>query len=417
MSISRVEKMICEVLRSETLSEASDLRKVSVDIFVRGDKDGTAAQILLTVAALALRSLKGKIRVHFPEGDPASLNWQNVPLADLLHDHARTFGEPERLEINPSETGSWKIGVGLALDDGVTADASGWMAGVNSVFEERNPVAAPAAVFAGCCAFAKIFSAAVLRQPKYIKESWRLDVANLSVSGNPIKRVPPDLNFGFVRLLGAGAIGSGVAFTLWLSGWKGKLEIIDDDFYDEPNHETTLVVGLPEVRRNRKKAIALSELASRPGLEVQARVERIVKDSKVLREGSDAFLCAVDNPETRRILDTTNTGLLLNAGVGGTAEAAGHVVLTRHGKSDRPLSSRYLTQGPQCSDHFPVEFRDDCSRVPYLKTSLAAPFIGASAGALLTSACALHALGCYSAVNYFKLDLLKLQAALQTEAF
>jgi hypothetical protein len=222
-----------------------------------------------------------------------------------------------------------------------------------------------------------------------------------------------------IRLLGAGAIGSGFTYTLWLSGWNAIVEIIDYDHYDEPNHETTMRIGLTEVRRNRKKAVALAENVKRNGLKTKFQVKRILKGNAILQEPSDAFVCAVDNPETRRILDGANTELLINAGVGGRAEDAGHVVWTRHLPGDPLLSKRYVTADPDNSRSVvPEEFRkDECSRLIYHDASLAAPFIGLAAGTLLAAACGLHATEQLPKVNYFKIDLLKLQSRFRAENY
>ena len=420
MAISRIDKLLREVLSSDSLSESARARKLDLDVFVAEDDTGKLAQMALVTVALGLRCLSGKIRVHFCGDDPAGLRWSPRAFRELLTDEARTFGQPDRLRLDDSQVGRLRLGLGVAVSDGVFVDASGWDAAVNMLLPQSCDTQSPAAVFATCCGFAKVFSSHLLRRTDCENECWSFSVSSMGDENcpSPPASVKP-FKLGKIGLLGAGAIGAGFAYCLWLSGWEAELDIIDRDMYDEPNQETTLFVGLAEAGRNRKKAVALAQLAERAGLVTRAFPTEITAGSPTLDEYRDVFVCAVDNPETRRMLDRVNSDLLVNAGVGGRAEDAGHVLWTRHLAGEPRLSTRYSGSFGETRPVLapPKEIKDDCSRLAYEDVSLAAPFIGACAGAMLAASCGLHAVGHHPTTNYLKFDLLRRQSKFRCERF
>lgn len=173
-----------------------------------------------------------------------------------------------------------------------------------------------------------------------------------------------------------------------------------------------------ELRRG-AKARALADLV---GAGNAVRAEHVITDvsadSPVLAHNWDLFVCAVDNPETRRILDGLNVACLVNGGVGGSVRDAGHVLCSRHAPSDVPLSALYPDRGikpTQRPQDAPTEIRDDCSRIAYQGVSMAAPFLGVASGALLLAVCAQWRLGLDVPANYLKLDLLGQQDRFQRE--
>jgi|HubBroStandDraft_2_1064218.scaffolds.fasta_scaffold485515_1 hypothetical protein len=119
------------------------------------------------------------------------------------------------------------------------------------------------------------------------------------------------------------------------------------------------------------------------------------------------LVVGVDNAELRQVLDQVRMPIH-NAGVGGSREDAGHVLWSRHdnGARDYVLSSLYrsvdATAAPS-SESAPADITDECSRVSYANVSLAAPFLGLSAGALLAAGLARRT---EENTNYLKIDLL-----------
>lgn len=54
-------------------------------------------------------------------------------------------------------------------------------------------------------------------------------------------------------------------------------------------------------------------------------METIGAGHPTLLVARDAFVCVVDNPETRRVLNNVNSSILVNAGLGGRREDVGHL--------------------------------------------------------------------------------------------
>ena len=108
----------------------------------------------------------------------------------------------------------------------------------------------------------------------------------------------------------------------------------------------------------------------------------------------------------------------MNGGIGGNKEDAGHILFSCHSEDDLPLSQLYpeVIEGESRSDTaVPEEFKEDCSRIPYLSTTMAAPFLSVATGALLVAGCAQRALRLKTDTNYIKFDMLKFQKAYQRE--
>lgn len=423
MSYSRVDKLVRELRKEPSLATASAARNLPVTILVGADTTNKAAVMAYTAVSLAIRCFGGDIRVVLGMPEPAGLPWMPGSLREQLLAEASRCGARRRL-LFPSdipESGP-VIALGIESDLGYMADAAGWTAGVGRIFGEKGPAVAPAAVLATCCSFAKLFREIVLGVPSIGNEAWALSLLDFSVEPQVTpKDSISNLDLGRLALVGAGAIGSGFALTLWLSGWSCKGTVIDKDRYEEPNFETTMLIGRQDALEAKPKADSLtSVLNARQGLDFEPLTTFVSAASPVLKMGHDVLVCAVDNPETRRRLDGHNARLLVNGGVGGTRLDSGHILWSRHGALDLPLSALYPEREDENQASVddmppPAEVNDQCSRVAYGGVSMAAPFIGLASGALLLASCAHRALGISPEVNYLKIDLFGVQGKVRRE--
>lgn len=419
-NISRINKLVCEIKKTSSLSEAEQHRDVPINVILGSDETGKVSIMAHSAVSLALRCMGGPINVFFAGKKPAVclLNYERG-LEEFLFSEAEKYGSADRLKFhNGPPTSGPVLSLGTSVSYGIHADADGWNAFINKTAKQGTPAVAPSAVFATCCAFAKLFKSAVLCDTRGHDEQWDFSLSEYCSNSSIGKSAPSGLDLGRIGLVGAGAIGSGFAYNLWLSSWSATVDIIDSDSYEEPNIETTLLISKKEILSRGKKAKVLAKsLASCTNLDTKPIVTRIYKESKELDEYRDILICAVDNTETRQILDHANVDLIVNGAVGGTRFDSGHILWSCHGSSSSlRLSSLYSTKSPthdasEKSGYVPIEVAgDECSRVAYNNVSLAAPFLGLSVGALLLASCAHRALGITTDKKYLKFDLLNMQS-------
>lgn len=410
MSYSRIDKLVISQRGLTSLVDAQSARDRAFHLVLPA-RSGLGVSLMAKAAvSLALRTLRGKIVVTI---DPRFDQAGHKHLFEELEQEAYVYGQPDRLRLGmrPS-AGAIGLALGVEVDGMVIADAAGWNCAVNRILPAAKETAGPAAALAVSLAFAKVFNAYVLGQDCNLWEDWAFSLeTHAPVTSNG---AGGGVNIGDVAVLGAGAIGAAVLFVVKHSGWSGNLEFIDFDRYDKPNEETTLLIGIPEVLRNRHKAIVLAELGTTEDLSVTPTTHKIESASDpVLLKPRDMFIAAVDNAATRRLLDAANARVVLNAAVGGARAEAGHVLWTRHMKEDRPLSSFYpSSNGDANGNHgrVPDEITDECSRIAYENASFAAPFIALAAGSLLAAGCAQRAADRWANNSYLKLDLFGYQS-------
>lgn len=401
MNISRITKAIAVARPAQNYKDAENIRDKSIDLYLSPQPTETDYQMAQVATALVLRCFKGKIRVHS--------SYSNTLLRALLEAEGQKMGAVERLDFSPGESGPWRLAIGHQIPDAISADASGWTARINGVFSEKSPAAPPAITFAIACAVAKLFNHAIFDAHQNAQESWDFCLLRFLSGGHVPIRLDRQINIGRIGLLGAGATGSALGCVLSISDWSGKLEVIDDDIYQEPNLETCVFADIRDVNRPLHKALALAESLKGKKIEAIERRCRVETGAKLLTEQWDAFVCAVDNPETRRILDDTNARILLNAGVGSSKHDLGWVLWTQHGDGGHAkLSSLYQADSEvetAGEDDVPEEFREKCSRISYQGVSLALPFVGLAAGSLLAASLFQHASGKRTPLSFIQLDL------------
>src|SRR6185369_6460518 len=240
--LSRVAKYIIETANLKSVAMAEQSRSIPINIILGTSKTDKVAMMALTALGLAIRTLKGSINIYLPLAEVPPLRWQTASLKDILINEAARAGALDRLCFcNGQPDNSPTISLGCNIGGAYLADCAGWRAFIGNVAPpsaSEIPAVAPAAAFATACTFARMFNAVVLNEKRYDKASWQYSLYNFDISSaDEDYSEEIDIAIGKVSLLGAGAIGSGFAFTLWLSNWTGDFVIIDKDRYEEPNFE------------------------------------------------------------------------------------------------------------------------------------------------------------------------------------
>jgi len=399
MDISRISKAIAEVRGDQKFQDAEDVRNKDIDLLLPAALSDSVRRMAQTATALILRGFTGKLRIHCLNSDPI--------LRSLIETEAGKMGALNRLDFVSHDMGPWRLALGCMSDRVISADASGWTARINGIFDDRKPAAAPAIAFAVACAIAKLFNHAIFGIDKYAFETWDFCLLRFSVGEN----VPVDaeqIDFGKIGLLGAGGIGSAVGYVLSISDWSGKLDIIDFDTFQGPNLETCISADIRDVNRPLRKALALTGTFHGHKIVTIERECKVKGGEAILQEKWNAFVCGVDNPETRLVLDNVNADILLNAGLGSTKQDVGWVLWTQHGENDPALSSIYKTSSEEKlndSGDVPEEFREKCLRKSYQGVSLALPFIGLAAGSLLVASLYQNVVGKRNRNTFMQMDL------------
>ena len=395
--ISRIGKLVCEAAGTESFEQAQALRARDVALVVADDTD---VMLLRSAVALTLRCFAGKTTIRPMNGS------LHPDLEAAARGEAALCGSIDRLSIGGARE-QLELGVGCN-SGGLFVDARGWSVGVNTMSAASASPSAPASAFAAAAGVAKLFGALIGKDDAIIREQWTHSL--LDFEDDATNNI---VNFGRIVLIGAGAVGSAFAHVLCGSGWQGSITVVDHQRYDEPNHETTLLISRAATLRQSPKAETLASAIRSPSIAANFSSMKVGSSDLLLRDSVDAIVCAVDNAELRRCLDVTSAGTVFNAGVGGAAEDAGHVLWTRHARHEPPLSLHYR-QGSASFDaatrRVPSDISaDECSRLAYRDVSLAAPFMALAAGALLAAGIAQQALKRPAPTNYMKFDLLGLQ--------
>jgi len=417
--LSRVQKFFREIARAESLSEADSFRLQPLWIVVGSQAGTRALPIMQAMIAIAVRSYNGVINIR--------VSAESTPILDrirsVVEQEAKSYGCSDRLSIkyfDVNEQIPVGIGIGTNQEYLISADASSLLAGINYVFESGwPPPHAAAACFAAAAAFAKYFAVVTLNRAAAARERWVLSLENLApVHVNSVQapsQVEP-IQIGELHLLGAGAIGSAYAFVARMAADTGTLHIADKDAYDEPNYETTFFINKRMALGRPAKAKALAEYTRRCGLNVQFEPQiEVVQGHEFLNDPCRCFICAVDNTETRRILDAVDADILLNAGLGDNALNGGHVLVTWHKSTTGNLSAlfpEHLDTNELRSFGLPSEITDECSQIDYEGVSFSAPFLALAAGSLLYALSRQSAVKRLTGPNYFKIDLLGVQSAI-----
>lgn len=409
---SRIQKYVRETAGTKSLSEAGELQNQPLWLLVNSDVGPRAAILAQAISAMAVRACTGSIEVRVA-GDELAI----ARIRQAVELEASGYGCLSRVNFqrqNPEELVGFGLCVGMVRHGFISVDASGMYAAINCIFPTGWPMPhASSACFAAAAAYAKYFGAHVIGRGEARDEAWVLSLETMETVTPSELSAPATcdpVNLGEVHLLGGGAIGSAFSYVARLSQDVVDLDIVDKDRYEEPNQETTFFLSHAEALRRQPKAQALAGSTARFGLRTtfQPQME-IASGSPYLVRPSNAFICAVDNPETRRALDATKSDVLLNAGLGGSRLDAGHVLATWHNATTAPLSTVYpetADVGDVAGADAPSEITDDCSRLEYASASLAAPFIALAAGAVLFALARQSRLGRLPDANYIKFDLL-----------
>lgn len=198
-------------------------------------------------------------------------------------------------------------------------------------------------------------------------------------------QTPPSLT-----LIGAGHLGQAV---LWVAGLacsreKPALIIYDDDQVSLSGVSTGLLSQLSDITAD-KVAVVAREMRAL-GFNVVPKAEKFVLDARTAQTGH--VLVAVDNFNFRRGLDKLSAANIIEAGIGdgvsGFTQVQLHTLPGRRPAADiwsggDPKATRRVNVDTPAYQKLIKESGNECGTTQLADRSIATPFIGAFAGALM----------------------------------
>ena len=197
-----------------------------------------------------------------------------------------------------------------------------------------------------------------------------------------------------VWLVGLGHLGQAFLWTAALAGhthlWH-SFKLTDYDIVSWSSLSTCLLVQPKDVGRTKVDVVA--ERLEALGATVQRDYSRLSLDDGPVRSNEDLVVVAVDNVALRRTLDRMQAERVLEGGIGDGADAFTRIQLHAF---PGPRKARDVWIGEDVRSSRPVDISqpayqsllersgDECGTTLVAGRSVATPFVGAFAGALLS---------------------------------
>lgn len=194
-------------------------------------------------------------------------------------------------------------------------------------------------------------------------------------------------------LIGVGHLGQAFLWTMALatsSGTSARVKLTDYDEVTLASLSTCLLVDADDI--GRKKVDAVADKLEKIGIRVVRDTEKLVLDQGAVVSEYPMVLVAVDNIGLRRGLDRFRSGRVLECGIGDGPEGFTRVQI--HAFPGRRLA-RDVWQGDDARAGHAVDISapayqamlrasgDECGTTLVASRSVATPFVGAFAGAVL----------------------------------
>jgi hypothetical protein len=436
-AVHRTAKVLVDSGEAASIEEAErELSRyvLQIDVGPDSDQSWTHQAILLTAVNAGARAFLGGVRVRLSGDSTLGSGWDaGRPLSQAvqrlggtiihdLEDHVPTIcvGEPSR-RIRGSPI--------------LRATFDGWAAGVmegpSTSMPERGRFV-PAGVAAGAIAVAEAFQSrrgdprAGRRQQGI--SLWRPEIGWQlpGACGSDDIDIAPSR----VWVIGLGHLGQAYLWTLGLLPYADltavTLMLQDDDRITKANESTGLLTPLVEWR-GRRKARALGEFLDSRGFVTAITERRFQPGHWPHGDEPRLALVGVDNPETRMSLSDAGFEVVIDAGLGGGPDhyldLQLHAFPASRRSGDVPgWRDRVQTGGDALLD-LPAyrtmleESGDRCGTVEVAGRTVAAAFVGATAGALVISEAIRYLAGehRYSVVDATLRDLAALQAVEATD--
>lgn len=400
--LSRVVKLALDTGEAASEAEAMAIFSRYRVQLVFGEGLSEMAQVaLLTAAATALPCLLGGVTYVGPD-QALRARWHghpDAPAPSHLAAALESLGVWRATGINPQVP---CIVIGARNPDeglGVRATFDGWTAAVvplgDDALAEQGECAA-AAVLAGAMAVAEVFQHFRGTQPLACQRriGWSLwepwTPWTEAACGPGLTALPQS-----AWLVGLGNLGQAYLWTLGLLPYAADqchLVLQDVDVISRANKSTSLLSR--EIDVTRRKTRVAAAWAEHRGFQTSIIERRFASDFTVRGDEPSVALIGVDNPTTRRMIERVGFARIIEAGLGhGPSDYLGVTLHTFPASraadtcwqepANPPGDPAHATARKQAYQHLQAASGDGCGVLRLAGRSIATPFTGAVAGALV----------------------------------
>lgn len=399
-TLHRAALLLMKRGKAKSADEAHEMLKryqITVAIGPDAANTGSGQACLLSVINTAVRACIGGVSVVGIQGDESVLTPLTLmaSLADAVEElGGRIITEP--LENTPLIIiGNYKGNV--AGGPIVRATFGGFSGGVIPIEEDfqlaEDSDFPPSAVFAGALAVAECFAALLDNNVLVGQRALGLNLYDPQNDWRNPKSATGVLLPADLWLLGLGHLGQAYAWTLgalpYATGTKPRLYLQDFDTANKANLSTSVLTGQDDIEK--LKTRITSKWLEERGFATRLVERRFDKDLQRNPDEPNILLCGVDNPETRRLLESPGFALVIDAGLG--ASAADYDGFTLHTFTNRrraqnayPDSGRsQRRQAGNDKNRAAVEGlgKDQCGLYWGLEVAVGVPFVGVAVSCLV----------------------------------
>lgn len=400
-SLNRLVKLAMDTGEAESMKDAHRLFAGYRLAVVVGDDVGrspTHQAALLTIVNAGRRSLLGGLEVEGVEDMELLVP---VPPYRSLEEAVTGLGGRVVSTVHP-DTPLVAVGNASSTTErafSVRTTFEGWTAGIIPLLRNGARLAerhefTPSGVLAGALAVTEAFQFMRENQPAAGRREvglslWRPELhwRDAAASGPAIERLPAAF-----WLIGLGNLGQAYLWTLGMLPYAtpDEVQVVMQDFdvLAPSNDSTSLLTNKGLI--GRRKTRAMADWAERRGFKTTIVERPFRADFQVAPHEPALALCGVDNPLARSALEDVGFEGVIEAGLGsGTSDFLGfrthvfpgprkahdvweHSDVTQDNPIDLPAYKRLAADG-----------LDDCGLTQLAGRTVGAPFVGATAAAIV----------------------------------
>lgn len=400
--LSRVLKMALDTGEAATEAEALTIfSRYRVQLVFGKDLSEMAQVALLTAAAAALPCLLGGVSYVGPD-QPLRARWRghrDAPAPARLAGALEALGVHRATVVEP-QVPCIAFGADVTMPAiGVRATYDGWTAAVvplpDAALAEQGNCAA-AAVLAGAMAVSEVFQFFRGTQPLACQRrvGWSLwepwSPWATGARGPNLTALPQS-----AWLVGLGNLGQAYLWTLGLLPYRtDPLELVlqDFDLVSVANKSTSLLSR--DIDVSKRKTRMTAKWAEHRGFRASIVERRFAANFTVTGSEPAVALIGVDNPAARRLVEQVGFSRIVEAGLGrGPGDYLGitvHTFPASRAATDcwsepahAPVDPAHATVKQAAYEKLHADSGDRCGVLQLAGRSVATPFTGAAAGALV----------------------------------